>query len=998
MARATLVIGVGGTGQKTLHHIKRRLQAATAGPRPPVKLLSFDTDTQEKPEKLDATEFTHLQIQSGNFQNMLRGLPAHRPEIAEWFPEPERYPGLRNIKTLRDGAAQVRACGRLVFFDNADAIQKSLQIQLAVLAQAQTQLVHEGELPTETVPKSSGIDVFIVSSLSGGTGSGMCLDFAGLLKGVFESDYQLNVYGIFLQPDLFEGVVPMQNLLRIRANNYSALKEINHFMAPESLFKVAYSKATTISAACPVFDAVFLLGKLNGRGVPVDNLRHAGVMVGDFIHEFAVEGLGDKFYKTQINNAIEGATRHIARNGLRTWISSMGTHLVSWPLDEIRDYWTARESSLVLAKLLGEIPLWEGEAETRRQAELRRAAQLKDKEKLERLTAQKTTLDDATLESFVQTGFPEMAREFAAKKRIPERVRGKEGVLASRFHLTPPQVLDVLYPVHTFKKGLDLDTFKGQRLSKVEAGLKSWARGKDALIESIQKGSGQAAADSLAQKVDRLFKEKSQEIAETVERYLNEHREKGLAYLLMFLHHMHETLEGYATRLRSESRALEQTEQARSREFDEKLAHVSDRARSLVKRLFAIDLVSLEILETGHAMHIARLQRLLNDAAADLYTRLSESVAAEFASVSAVITKVRLAARTLEKKCPELLQRVLAVEAGQTEVANTEEHLRDYHKRFVEPLDLYAKVSLPVASWRKASEKTIASKVLAVLEEQLRESAGRQRVLDYVTVERRSVEQSRLVDMLRAKADNFLRFDTGAERFDPFEVAQITCGYARAELDLTRGIPWTGTAEQRQAGPEHQIRLTNIYMGLPPHVIEGMDQAFRAYETLVMQRNKANRVPVHLFSGALHFQEISGQPLFPDGSVLLSLAQSVPDPLPLKSECPPGQINEKQKRTPIVFRPDGGNHFAWWETRRADDNAILEIRLRREALPESDFAQRLSQDPELSTLVQERIWATLEQKPKSALRKAFSDPRYLTPWLKEQFEAKFGMDFFTRNR
>lgn len=991
--RPTLVIGVGGTGQKTLHRLKERLTAhhAGSGPRPPVKLLAFDTDTQETPEKLDPTEFTHLQIHGGEFQKILQGLKEHRPEIAEWFPDAARYPGLLNIRNLRDGAAQVRACGRIVFFDNADAIQRAIQIQLEALNRMVSQMVHGGQTPSNVPHQLDSVDIFIVSSLSGGTGSGMCLDFAGLVRGEFAA-HSPNIYGIFVQPDVFESVVPTKHLIKIAANNYAALKEINQFMRPGASYKLDYSRTKREPAACPLFDAVFLMGKFNHRGVPLENLGHAAVVAGDVIHDFAMEGLGSTFPKTNVNEAFDGATTMIAKNGLRTWVSSCGTHEVVWPVEEIRSYWTLRESVVTLERLLGDIPSWERSFESLRQERLQKASQDRDQEKIEELKSQRSTLDGCGLREFRQLGYPELAQEFTAKKRIPEKVRGPEGVLAMRFKLTPSQVQDGLFLMHEFKKGLDLNTFEGQKLPQIERGLKAWAEGKQARIDAIEKGEGGSSGTSLSQKIKKATKVASQQISESVQRYLDEPRERGIPYVLHFLNQLHESMEGFVARLKSESSNHTRTENSRAKELEKKMAQVNKWSQSILGNIFRRDVASLEIIETGHAMQAARLQRILNEHAITLYSGLLEVIEKEFQTVSNLVGSVRTAAASLNRKHPEVLQNLQSTRAGETRISNGPDHVRSYFKQYVEKLELPTRVTLRVSAWRESSADEIGRDVVDVVGERLFDEVGQQRILDYASPEERAQEQDRLVDLLRAKSGAFLRSNSGAERFNPFELVQITCGYDKKVVDFTSGVPWTGVATQYPDGCGHRVRLTHIYMGHPLHVIEGIEHGFQAYETLVMQRSEANRIPVHLFANGLEFPEIAGMELFPDGRLLLNLAAKQEDPLPLSETTPAGMHNEKKRPTPVLFKANGT--YCWWKTRTAEDGTLLEIRILKDESSEDELVHRLSRDPVLSTLIQDRIWASMSLVPKEQLQRAFPNPRFLTRWLKEQVELKFGRSFF----
>jgi len=191
MFRPMLIIGVGGSGGKTLRSMKqaieRRLETARyQGGIPSCwQFLQIDTtyDGQEfPPPMLDPyEEFKSVIADGDDYQNIKNKLVsrATRPEqqrmMAGW--------GIDQCQVeVRNGAGQMRGIGRLVGMADSPntlkAIEKSIQKMLS--GRQELQIVANAlgtEKPLVSVPQ-----VFIISSLGGGSGSGMFIDVAELVK------------------------------------------------------------------------------------------------------------------------------------------------------------------------------------------------------------------------------------------------------------------------------------------------------------------------------------------------------------------------------------------------------------------------------------------------------------------------------------------------------------------------------------------------------------------------------------------------------------------------------------------------------------------------------------------------------------------------------------------------------------------------------------------------------------------------------------------------
>ena len=78
---------------------------------------------------------------------------------------------------------------------------------------------------------AANINVFVISSVAGGTGAGMFLDTAFLIK-----DINANIHptGILFLPSLFDGIGGVSGAHKqvCYSNGYASLMELDNFMAP----------------------------------------------------------------------------------------------------------------------------------------------------------------------------------------------------------------------------------------------------------------------------------------------------------------------------------------------------------------------------------------------------------------------------------------------------------------------------------------------------------------------------------------------------------------------------------------------------------------------------------------------------------------------------------------------------------------------------------------------------------------------------------------------
>jgi hypothetical protein len=218
MYRKVLLIGLGGSGGKTLRFLKRDLvdwlesKGWKDGIPQGWQFLHIDSPTT--PDGLEAggtplenREYVGLVSGGttlGPLVQKLDGVPGSLAEMTGWRVEPSTAPDV----ALEIGCGQYRALGRTVGLSFAQAIRQGIQGAMDRMSKVEVgpeldrlyRVVHGtggGEPTGAPIP-------IIISSLAGGTGAGLILDVADVLHSMNESWQNLSM-GLYYTSDVFPG-------------------------------------------------------------------------------------------------------------------------------------------------------------------------------------------------------------------------------------------------------------------------------------------------------------------------------------------------------------------------------------------------------------------------------------------------------------------------------------------------------------------------------------------------------------------------------------------------------------------------------------------------------------------------------------------------------------------------------------------------------------------------------------------------------------------------
>jgi hypothetical protein len=291
--KSTLVIGLGGTGSLGVKKVKEKMHPKFVEVGC-VRYLVFDTTSQERRGVyLTGAEF--FDIGRFNANRILDTLDAEGRYISDWFPNNLR-PGQINL-----GAMGIRPIGRLCYFvKREEKIRPVVQARLKEITDKDVPLAASKE--GFTVDLDRGIDIHLISSVCGGTGAGMLLDFVyDLRRWAEEIAKTVTISAHLVLPEAFD-IRDAQAMSLLQANAYAVLKEIDYF-TKEGGWNVKYrDEAVEMKNRVP-FDFCYLLnGERKTDTIDRDRLT---AIIGEAIVVFITSPVGKSVGDTAINLAIQ---------------------------------------------------------------------------------------------------------------------------------------------------------------------------------------------------------------------------------------------------------------------------------------------------------------------------------------------------------------------------------------------------------------------------------------------------------------------------------------------------------------------------------------------------------------------------------------------------------------------------------------------------------------------------------------------------------------------
>lgn len=375
MLRPFLLVGVGGSGGKTLRVIRddleRRLhQAGWNGAFPMAwQFVQIDVPTTadgndpDLPGQLPEKDYQGLVAAGVDYRNIDGALTGSaRAHIADalggWRPDPNRV----NIPASK-GAGQYRALGRVITLAGLDRVRDALAGARRSLTGAEA--IGELQMVTRALggePRAIPADptVIVISSLAGGSGSGAFIDVCDAIRALGDKWANESV-GLLYAPDVFD-YLPEEARRGVRPNSLAALSELlNGFWSSglsdssSELFARYGIQVNAAQRVGPRFS--FLVGARNENvtyRTQNDIYRAMGRSLASWVTSEALQGTMNDYILAQwpaTANAVPD-NLPLKPSGMETPLCALGSARVGLGRDRFRDYASEHLAATVAERVL----------------------------------------------------------------------------------------------------------------------------------------------------------------------------------------------------------------------------------------------------------------------------------------------------------------------------------------------------------------------------------------------------------------------------------------------------------------------------------------------------------------------------------------------------------------------------------------------------------------------------------------------------------------------
>lgn len=369
----TLVLGLGGTGKEVLLRLRRLIveRFGSLKELPCVEFLHIDTDQQQtskeqydlksgddaiyKKVMFQPSETIPLTIEGGT--NRYISHIDKYPHIKRWFQHRGKIAGLGD---LGQGAGQIRMASRLSFFhqSNFNKIANTLN---SIKSKLQDPSIAEKIATHHLQFNPNSMEVYIITSVGGGTGSGIFLDVGFLVKQIFGDAERV---GMLFMPKLYEKYAGHP---RIYANGYAALTELNKYSFGHN-FLANWDNRNMSEMLPPPFTFTYFIDATNESNFTENNEKSLYQMVAEtMFQDYSIGSFAGMKRSTRVNliqytmgvyahdywgvgMSNSGTTNAVQVRGdtYPTRFCSLGLGMISFPVNKVQSACACRLARHVL--------------------------------------------------------------------------------------------------------------------------------------------------------------------------------------------------------------------------------------------------------------------------------------------------------------------------------------------------------------------------------------------------------------------------------------------------------------------------------------------------------------------------------------------------------------------------------------------------------------------------------------------------------------------------
>jgi hypothetical protein len=320
---STLVVGIGSTGLAVIEQAEQFIYEFTGKNKPGnnVECIYLETDTKRLPRRTASgkTSITQVDLSLGSNAVDITQLKNNKRLDASWIPESNEV--LKNL----NGAGGMPSYGRLALWGSTNYSKFKSEVQ------AKYQKINGDK---ESV-------ILVVGSLTGGTGAGLCVDVAYLLRDITKNS---NINALFLLPH-GESFGTNKSL---HENSLSAVAAIDYYT--RNKYSTKFPDDVTVADERSPFSLVqYLSQDFNGAKASISTLdeliRVAGVITG--LHYMDTETKGNHFFDLISRRRLDSAGSQRIEN----YITS-GFMMVQFPKAQLEELFAIKVSENLLKDLV----------------------------------------------------------------------------------------------------------------------------------------------------------------------------------------------------------------------------------------------------------------------------------------------------------------------------------------------------------------------------------------------------------------------------------------------------------------------------------------------------------------------------------------------------------------------------------------------------------------------------------------------------------------------
>ncbi|MBP8949629.1 MAG: hypothetical protein KBG73_12375 [Candidatus Promineofilum sp.] len=348
--------------------MKKDLLELGNGQMPPgVRLLCFDTTSQPTAEagKRGGRGKEEEEVRAGavgltpnieffpigdNVMQLASEIADGQHPHMQWFPARAYLGKLPPAAFVtKEGSGQIRQMGRISLFRDVSATAKS-----EILSRLRDAIQNmQGD-----VSRDRQLEIIIVSSLAGGTGAGMLIDMALLVRAQAQALVQKNyvLRGFFLLPRAFTagGLGEDRDML---ARSFAAWRELDRFMIVSERFgahQVNYSQQNSdlrLRVAQRAYDVSYLIDPARPGVNSLENVKAEEGVYPAVAHcvSAILDDIAGKAYTEFVTTNLSGKLAQLPR---RPYHSAIGSYTLKVPVYYAHEKFTHQLALEVLGKLL----------------------------------------------------------------------------------------------------------------------------------------------------------------------------------------------------------------------------------------------------------------------------------------------------------------------------------------------------------------------------------------------------------------------------------------------------------------------------------------------------------------------------------------------------------------------------------------------------------------------------------------------------------------------